>query len=92
MSESPDPTPGFASRWKPWRRRGGEEEREGEQEGQRMREERERGGGKEEDSVGTQAGVPSTLTAGLPGAPRHTSMWGLASEMPKTQEQPQDLH
>lgn len=37
--------PGFASLWTPWRRRGGEEERKGEQEGQRLREERERRGG-----------------------------------------------
>lgn len=48
-------------------------------------------GEEEEGSVETGPGAPSML-AHLPGAPCHTSMWGLASEIPKIQEQPQGFH
>lgn len=45
----------------------------------------------EEGSVQTGPGAPSMLTH-LPGAPCHGSMWGLASEIPRVQEQPQGFH
>lgn len=54
-------------------------------------ERRKRKGEEEEGSVQTRPSVPSML-AHLPGAPCHTSMWGLASEIPKVQEQPQGFH